>query len=80
MTIKGVGIPADFGERITAARDGEASYRQHVEPIIDWAVAEFGSLRLAADGLRQLRWDDGTSPAGFELIGRAITTIVSRIR
>ena len=75
---KGIGIPADFGERITAARESEASYRQHVEPIIVWAVAEFGSYRAAADNLTRLRWDEATSPAGFQLLGRALQTLVTR--
>ena len=71
-------IPADFGERITAARDSEASYRKHVEPVINWAVAECGTVRAATDMLVRLRWDDATSDSGFTILGRAIATLTSR--
>jgi hypothetical protein len=68
-------LPTDFGERITAARASQADYDRHVAPIVQWALAEFGSRRAAHDALVKLKYDDGTTDAAAALIDRAIVVV-----
>jgi len=71
-------IPADFGERISAAKRSQAHYDQYVAPIVARALAATNGNRCAAYRLvLDWRYADDTTDADFALFGQAATALQS---
>lgn len=69
------GTLADFGERMAAAQASQREYDQHVAPIVAWARASTRTRREAAELVRGLLYDDGTTDTAYDLLSRAYTVL-----